>query len=152
MFQRAIDGYAVRAFGFIRKPVSYQELNHELKSAFNQINRTRLQEQQITVRSSGITYRLPVSTISYCEVRNHSTFICIDGVRKEFHCSMKEIEEQLSPYSFLRCHASFLVNAKFISRIETSQLILSDGSIVPISQRRKKEFLAALSKYIGAQI
>ncbi len=30
MYQRAIEGYKVRAFGFIRKPVSYQELSHEM--------------------------------------------------------------------------------------------------------------------------
>ena len=29
MYQRAIEGYKVRAFGFIRKPVSYEEFSHE---------------------------------------------------------------------------------------------------------------------------
>lgn len=152
MFQRAIDGYAVRAFGFIRKPVDYSELSHELRCAFNQIQKTKLQEQFIVIRSSGVSYRIPVSSISYCEVRNHSVYICTDGVRTEYRCSMKDIEKQLAPYGFFKCHASFLVSADHISSIEAVQIILTDGSAIPISQRKKKEFMTELSKYIGAQI
>ncbi|MDE6841720.1 MAG: response regulator [Oscillospiraceae bacterium] len=45
MYHRAIDGYAVRAFGFIKKPISYAELSHELSCAFIQIEQQRAQER-----------------------------------------------------------------------------------------------------------
>lgn len=152
MYQRAIEGYAVRAFGFIRKPVSYAELSHELGCALRQISRSREQEQYVTLRSGGVTYRLPVSGISYCEVRNHSMFVCQDGKVTEYRCPMKELEEQLLPHGFLRCHASYLVNARKIAAVEPAEILLTDGARVPISQRKKKEFMAALSEYIGEQI
>ena len=65
---------------------------------------------------------------------------------------MKELEEQLMPYGFFRCHASYLVNNESISRIDATQLTLKDGTVIPISQRRRKEFLAELSAYVGARI
>lgn len=152
MYQRAIDGYAVRAFGFIKKPVSYAELSHELGCAFVQIDRQRTQEQFVTLRSGGTAYRLPVSRISYCEVRDHAMRICMDGTVTEYRCPMKELENQLLPHGFLRCHASFLVNVHRIRAVEQARLILDDNTAVPISQRRRREFLSALSDYIGAQI
>ncbi|MBQ7860388.1 MAG: response regulator transcription factor [Faecalibacterium sp.] len=152
MYQRAIDGYAVRAFGFIKKPVSYAELCHELNCALKQIDRSRDQEQFITLRTAGAAHRLPVSCISYCEVRNHDMLICTDGDVTAYRCPMKELEEQLLPYGFLRCHASYLVNVRHIRRVEPTRIVLKDGAQVPISQRKKKEVLVALSEYIGEQI
>lgn len=152
MYQRAIEGYAVRAFGFVRKPVNYSELHHELNCALHQIDRAREQEQFVSLRCGGITYRLPISEISYCEVRNHSMHVCINGTVTEYRCPMNELEEQLMPRGFLRCHASFIVNAKQIRTVAQTHLVLADGSQVPISQRKKKEFMSALAAYIGEQM
>lgn len=65
---------------------------------------------------------------------------------------MKDLEEQLSAYGFFRCHASYLVNCSHIARIEPEALLLNNGDRVPVSQHRRKEFLAALSQYMGKRI
>lgn len=152
MYQRAIEGYSVRAFGFVRKPVSYPELQHELSCALHMVDRTREQEKYVSLRCGGVTYRLPVSEISYCEVRNHSMYVCINGSVTEYRCPMNELEEQLMPYGFLRCHSSYIVNAKKIRTVAQNYLILADESQIPISQRKKKEFMNALASYIGEQM
>ena len=152
MYQRAIEGYAVRAFGFIRKPIKWGELKHELSCALKQIEKNKAQESYITLRSAGVTYRLPVSGIYYCEVKNHDLLVCTEDGTNTYRCSMRDIEEQLIPHGFLRCHASFLVNASYIRKVELMQLILKNGCVIPISQRRKKEFLTDLTNYIGGQI
>lgn len=152
MYQCAIEGYAVRAFGFIRKPVSYAEIRHELDGALSQIRSLHARERFLTVKGGGTTYRLPVSRISYCEVRRHAMQICIGGEIGEYRCSMKSLEECLMPLGFFKCHASYLVNGEYIHRIEPARLTLLDGTQIPISQRRRKEFLASVSSYIGGRI
>lgn len=152
MYQRAIDGYAVRAFGFIRKPVSYAEIKHEFKCAIKQMDRRKEQEQYIAIHIAGSIQQLPLSHISYCEVRNHNVLICMNGKVTTYRYSMKELMKQLIPYGFLRCHSSYLVNIRHIRSVESAQVVLKDGTSVPISQRRKKEFLAAFTDYIGEQI
>lgn len=152
MYQCAIDGYKVRAFGFIKKPVSYAELQHELSCALRQIGRTKSRRDFITLRSGSAVHRIPVAEITYCEVRNHSVRVCSAGKVQEYRCAMKELEEQLEPYGFFRCHASYLVNSRSIARIDAAELTLQDGSVIPVSQRRRKEFMCALSKYIGEEI
>lgn len=152
MYQRAIDGYAVRAFGFICKPIVYDDFCHELDCARKQIDFVREQERFIILRSGGVTYRLTVSDISYCEIRNHDMLICVNGTVAAYRYSMKELEDQLLPYGFLRCHSSYLVNPRHIRSVELTQLVLKDGSHIPISQRRRRDFLLALAQHLEASV
>lgn len=152
MYQYAIDGYAVKAFGFIRKPISVAELSHELTCALTMINNTRAREQFITIKSGGVFHRLPISRISYCEVKNHQIDIRKDTETYQCRDSMNELVTRLSPLGFYRCHSSFLVNGEHIASIEQTQLTLKDGSNIPISQRRRKEFMQGISSFLGASI
>lgn len=152
MYRRAIEGYKVRAFGFIRKPVSYEEFSHEIGDAVKNIERSREKEHYISIRSSGKSYRVPVSRISYCEVRGHYIYMCIDGELREYRCPIRELEDELGKFGFFRCHASFLVSADAIAEIRKTDILLNDGNVVPISQRRRKSFLNALSEYLGERI
>ena len=152
MFQRAIEGYAIRALGFIKKPVRYAELRHEMAYAVRQISRKRAEGHFITLHARGNAYRMPVEEISYCEVRGHSMRVCINGAVNEYRCTVRELESALRPYGFFRCHASYLVSGRFVRQIGSASLTLKDGTEIPISQRRKKEFLSLLSGYLGEQM
>lgn len=100
MHQYALEGYSVRAFGFVKKPVSYMEFRHELTSAINQIDTLRARNNYITLKGGGQMERLPVSRIMYCEVRNHSLEVHMTGETRFFRCQMKAVEELLLPYGF----------------------------------------------------
>ena len=65
---------------------------------------------------------------------------------------MSELETKLAPLGFYRCHSSFLVNGEAIARIEPAQITLKDGSVIPVSQRRRKEFLREISGFLGGTI
>lgn len=150
--QYALEGYSVRAFGFVKKPVGYTQFRHELTSALNHIDTLRARNDFILLKSGGQTERLPVSSILYCEVRNHSVEVHTLGGPHSYYCPMKAVEELLSPYGFFRCHASFLVNSAHIARIDSDGLLMDSGDQVPVSQHRRKDFLAALSRYMGERL
>lgn len=152
MYQRAIEGYKVRAFGFIRKPVSFEEFSHEISCAVKNINGRKSSDHVLSIKSSGKTYRVAVSKISYCEVRGHYVSLCIDGEMREYRCPIRDLEDQLGEYGFFRCHASYLVSADAIMEIGQNEIMLKDGNMVPISQRRRKAFMSALSEYLGDRI
>lgn len=150
--QYALEGYSVRAFGFLKKPVSYTQFCHELIGALNHIDAMRARNDYILLKSGGQSERLSVSGILYCEVRNHSVDVHLLNGKRLYRCQMKQLEELLAPYGFFRCHASYLVNSARIVRIETDSLLLDNGDRVPISQHRRKAFLAGLSRYMGKQL
>ena len=62
--------------------------------------------------------------------------------------TLKEFEELLSDYDFVRVHKSYLINlhhVKNYSRGEGGTVTLSNGDVVEVSRRKKEEFLDRLS-------
>lgn len=154
MHQYALEGYSVRAFGFIKKPVSYVAFSHEMSCALSYIKSNREKRKFISLKSGGKIYQVQVSEILYCEINNHNLWVHTNKMTYEYRCQMKEFEKQLSSYGFLRCHASFLVNCDCISQIELEEgrLYLEDGTAIPVSQSRKKDFMTAFSRHMGAYL
>ena len=150
--QYALEGYSVRAFGFLKKPVSYAQFYHELSCALNHIDALRARDDCIFLKTGGQSERLLVSSILYCEVRNHSVEVHLQNGKRLYRCQMKELEELLASYGFFRCHASYLVNSARIVRIETDSLLLDRGDRVPISQHRRKALLTDLSRHMWKQL
>ncbi|MES2824563.1 MAG: LytTR family DNA-binding domain-containing protein [Pseudomonadota bacterium] len=65
----------------------------------------------------------------------------------ELHCAdnqyllrstMKELEEQLKPYNFIRVHRSHLVNPTAIASVQADTLVLNSGTKLTVSQRYRK--------------
>lgn len=149
MQQYAIQGYSVRAFGFITKPMNYQELSMELDCALRNIDATRLRDTSITLRSGTQVDRLTVSEIMYCEVRNHTVGVHLCSSIRIYRYSMKELEQMLEQYGFFRPHSAYLVNHAAIAQVLRTQLVLKNGEEIPIAQQKRKDFLAHLTQYLG---
>lgn len=152
MHQCAIEGYAVKAFSFIKKPVSKPELDHELTCALAMIKNNKAREQYIAIRSNNAIHRLPISQIAYCEVRNHQILLFAEGTMYQYRDSMNKLESVLVPLGFFRCHSSYLVNGDHIASIEQNQVILKSGMEIPISQRRRKKFMSDILNFLGGTI
>ena len=56
-----------------------------------------------------------------------------------FYGKLDTIEEQLKKQDFVRCHQSYLVNAKKITSVKMNEVTLSDSKTIPVSKRRSKE-------------
>ena len=54
----------------------------------------------------------------------------------------------MAPAHFVRCSASFLVNLKYVRAVNGASVTVG-GQELPLSNTRRKEFLAALAQYKG---
>jgi len=82
----------------------------------------------------------------YCEANDNYTHFYLQAGKKIIASrSLKDIEEQLAPFThFVRVHHSYMVNMNQITRYvrgEGGHLIMSDGSMVPVSRSRKESLL-----------
>ncbi len=55
---------------------------------------------------------------------------------------MDELEEQLTSAGFLRVHKSYLVNMRYIEKLNYNKLLLVNGKELPVSPRRYSEVKA----------
>ena len=151
------DSHALKAiksgvFDYLLKPFERKDLQRTVSRFIN------LSIQQSM--PDGILNKLALPTMSglifiqtddiiRLESDGNYTDFLLSGNRKIVVTrSLKDYESLLAPFGFFRVHHSHMVNLNHISRYvrgEGGYLILSDGSSVDVSRRRKVDFLSQLN-------
>lgn len=132
------SGYEVRAFRYILKP----ELAHGFAGVFRECvaELTKANEVRYSFRTAAGTVSLPVRDILYFESdRRKVTVRCVSGKEFCFYAKLDAVQEELKHRDFVRCHQSYLVNAKKILSVRSGELELDGGAVLPVSKHRAKE-------------
>ena len=91
-----------------------------------------------------------ISEIVRCESNvNYTMFYFSDSTRLLVTKTLKEYDELLSTYDFLRVHQSHLINSKYVKEYNKSDggyLVLKDNSTVPVSTRRRNIVMEMIAK------
>lgn len=126
--------YETEHVSFLLKPVKTGELEHALRQAIANAMHSG-EPLHITVNKRDTT--IYPERILYIESRLRMLNLhCTSNVIRTY-MRLNSIEPQLPDY-FLRCHTSFLVNMHAVEMSTGTDLILTNGEKVPISQRRRK--------------
>lgn len=145
--QYAIEGYSVRAFDYILKPLSYPLFERKLTRAL-QLLFTKDNTLYISVRTKNGCMRLPADSILYIEILNHDVTLHTDQGTITHWGSLSKYEKLLQGAHFARCNSCYLVNLKFIQQIDQDSVEIANQRLA-ISKSKKKAFLAALAQYKG---
>lgn len=100
-----------------------------------------------------MTRLLDAAEIAYVEVRQHDLLynLCGGDGKTEIiknRGSMQEIAAQLTPYGFVRCSASYLVNLRCITAVSRMNVYIG-GAALPIGRTYKDAFTEAFSRYMA---
>lgn len=63
--------------------------------------------------------------------------------------TLKDVQEQLADWNFVKCNQCYLVNLKFVSEIKKNFVVVA-GTELEISRRNRNAFLAAVTDYLGS--
>lgn len=168
IFVTAYDQFALRAIKFsaldyLLKPVDPQQLMDAIqkledqKSNIDSISQkinTLLRNKNGFERISLPTFEgfkfINIKNIIRCEADNNYTHFYLNSGEKILVTkTLKEFDEILSGVEFIRIHQSHLVNTKFVDRYikdDGGYIVMTDGSEVEVSRRRKEEFLNRMMK------
>ncbi len=163
IFVTAYEEYALKAIKFsaldyLLKPVVIDELGVALAKAENQILadlklqlaslQTNLQtpkNKTLALRTSERIYLLEVNNIIRCEAdRNYTYFFVNDQKKHIVSQPMKEFEDILKEFGFIRIHKSHLINMSFIESFDKADggyVVLKDKTQIPVSRRKKNELM-----------
>jgi two-component system LytT family response regulator len=169
IFTTAYNQYAIQAIRFsaldyLLKPVDPDELQaavlrhiekrentNEKKVLYdnlvNNIEKKEVREFKIAVPSAEGVYFFTIDEILRLEADRSYTHIHLVK-KRPFIASktLKHFEEMLEEFNFIRTHKSHLVNPKHITHItsDNEHILLSDGSTVEVSRRKKDEVMQQL--------
>lgn len=121
------EGYEVEALHYLMKPVKEEKLWEVLDRAAAKLSRN---EKMLNLESGGGIYQIPVYQIRYAEVYgNYVTIHAMEEVRVKM--TLGELEEALDE-RFLRVSRSFIVNLTRILRVTKKEILLNDGTALPL--------------------
>lgn len=129
-----------------RKAVQYVD---QLEKYIEQQRSRQNQDAKLMVQSKDGATLLKIAEIIRLESdSNYTHFILTNGRRMMVAKTLKEFEDKLAPYHFLRSHKSHLLNLAHIREIDgpNHEVLMSDGTTVEISKRKKKEFTEMLTR------
>lgn len=148
--QYAVDGYAVDAFDYILKPISYPSFSAKLARALRKLS-YRTPKAVLDIRTKASGTRIPAEAVVYIESSGHDIFIHTGDETFKQWGTLGKLEASLRDAHFARCDTSYLVNLKFVQSIRKDEVVVN-GTALPISRGRRKDFLAALAQYEGGSL
>lgn len=149
MAQFAIDGYSVGALDYILKPVAPFDFRVKLKRALDCL--ARRGSVAITLKNAGGTYRVDTADILYVEVLDYNLTYRLKKESISVVGRMCDAEKELAPLGFFKCHRSYLCNLRHVESV-TDDGVRIGGTEIPLSRLRKREFVAALTEYLGGTV
>ena len=140
------EGYTVRAYRYLLKPINYEDLRSHLLSCISDITKKR--ENFMIIENKGIIYKVLINKILYIEVRKKDlTIYTEDGIYTTKN-SMEKVEKELRRYNFFRCHKGYLINMEHIEIIHKNTVFINNQEI-PVSKHRISNLKTKLTYILG---
>ena len=148
---RMFDTFAVQPFGFVRKSHFLDDINEVIlryieKHAVPSENRllAHFQDQQSLVA-------VDLAHVTYIECIRNTQVLHFDDPDKaqKLYSRMETLEEELARYDFIRVHKGYLVNCRFIRRIDSKGVTLLSGVEIPVGRSRYKDAMAAYMAWVS---
>ncbi|MCB0508928.1 MAG: LytTR family DNA-binding domain-containing protein [Chitinophagales bacterium] len=173
IFTTAYSQYAVKAFRFsaldyLLKPVDPEELVqavHKLSNKLSsnskhkqfeileqKINNKSIEKKQLAISTLEGIYFTTLNEIIHIDADSSYTRIyLLSGEMIMSSKPLKYFEELLDDYDFVRVHQSHIINLKLIRRYvrgDGGQVIMTNGTEIEVSRRKKDDLLAKISDTI----
>lgn len=128
----------VHSFGYFVKPIDKEKFFQILSDAIMQIqhNRNRNKEKIRFLSESNTIIDLRPMDIYYFEYENRKIKIAAKDNTLICKGKINDIADQMKEYGFTMSHQSFVVNLYHIERISAQMLIMRNGEMIPLAQKR----------------
>lgn len=142
------QSYLVRAFAYIEKPVSKNELYITLQEAIEYYH-VNINPINYKFKTTSGVCNIDLNNIIYIEYHNRKINIVTKNQIMYMYSTITKLSSELKQYNFLSPHNAYLVNSKYILSITKNNVILQNNIKIPLSQRKSKIFKKEFINYIS---
>lgn len=153
--QYAVDSYEKEAIDYLLKPISFPRFLSAIMKVKDDYNLKEIQTERTEytvlpeyffIKAGYQTIRIDYKELKYIEGSKEYIFLHTTKEKHMCYKRMKEMAERL-PDHFIRVHQSFIVNIHFISKVDSSQILIQETKI-PLGQAYKEHFFTLIKKYL----
>jgi two-component system, LytTR family, response regulator len=169
----AYNQYAIKAIKFcavdyLLKPIDIVELTNAVENVSHRMiqkhENERLRQLIYHINNNNTPTKIglasqhkvdfvEISQISRCEADDNYTHVFLEnGKKMTISKTLKEFEELLNDYGFIRIHQSHLANSAYIKSYQKSDggyITMNDGTVIPISRTKRNEIIALIKKNVS---
>lgn len=165
VFITAYDNFAIKAIkkgaiDYILKPIVPEDLEKaidksmmlqetELNQPFREKENTSNAKDKLLLGFNDSIQVISFQELMFCKSDNgYTTFYLADGKTYLSSKPLKDFEDQFPVANFVRTHQSFILNLDYVNKyLKEGYCILDNNQKVPISVRRKKQFMSKFKQY-----
>ena len=153
----AIKAIRFNALDYLLKPFDLEELktavkrfknNHSNSDSISNVSlalsnlNSKPSKQIITLRTQQGELNIMLKDITYIEGdRNYSYIYLAQNGKELVSKTLANLEELLDDKGFFRSHKSYIINRSHINKSRGQSVVMSNNIVLPISRRRKEDFL-----------
>lgn len=132
----AVQGYEARAYSYLLKPITSQDVRRTLEQIFREKGRKR----SVLLKEQGVEVPVSLKDIIYISAEDKYTIFYTCETFYLDKISLKECEKLLCRYGFYRIHRKYLVNMSHHKGFGKGVVVLSGSIRLPISRSREEDY------------
>jgi two-component system LytT family response regulator len=146
-FEYALKVFAVHPFDFVVKPIDKDKLFVILNS-FYEYHSEKAKSRTLTFKRANAEIYLDANDIFFFEYTDNRIVTAVTKQGKiELKSSVSEILSATKLHGFASPHKGFVVNLAYVKDVETGDVRMSNGVLIPVAHRRRKDFKDELLNY-----
>ena len=143
----AIKGYEVNALRYLTKPADEQKI----RAVIDHVLQKMENEKQLWIKTDEGDMRLRLKEILFIESQNQNVVINTASDSYSVRGNMSDYEERLTPEGFFRIHRGYLVALSKVQRISGKELVMEDGTVLPVSRSKEAKLREALFSFVSKE-
>lgn len=150
--EESFDSFDYNVNGFISKYKLNEKFSQNFQRVMGNIRSSRPSAVCLTVFGEGAGFeriRLSADDIIFLECDDKRAFVILEsGEKIRIKCDMwRSVNADFDKPPFAVPHRNYIVNMNHISRITSEDVIMSDGTAISLSKRRRSDFVKKYTEY-----
>lgn len=147
----AVEGFELEAVDYLLKPVTFERFFKAVGRVLKQQPLQQMPEQAadndyIIFRSEGFQHRILLKDIRYIESQGNDIHVYLRvGATLVVKHAIGDLISQLAGRGFVRIHRSFIINARYVTAFNQSEMQLGERAI-PVGRSYKENAEALISE------
>ena len=133
---KVYQSWKYQPFWFVRKS-HIEDLDTVMPQLLSKIDTEFEKEKNIfNLKCEKSIIELDINSLMFIESFRHDIIIHYKNSKQQMRCKISSAEEQLFPLKIIRVQKGFLVNCRFISKITSREVLLTNGYKIHLSRDR----------------